>query len=363
MRRRAAIDGLEVHVLELPTAGGPESDGTLIWDSTTMVLVECRAAGVTGLGYTYAHGSAARVIEDVLAPCVRGGDPAAIPALARRMHAAVRNQGARGICAMAISAVDNALWDLAARLHELPLAEWLGVARREVPVYASGGFTSTRLDGLAREVEAYVAEGHRRIKIKVGREPFADEARVRIARDAAGPDVELMVDANNGYARKQALAMAERFARYGVVWFEEPIAASDLDGLRLLRDRTPPGMAITGGEYGYELGDFVALAGALDVLQPDATRCLGISGFRQVDALCAAYGLPLSSHCAPALHVHVCAAATQLVHLECFRDHVRFEEIVFEGAPRPTHGVVTWNARRAGLGLELRTREVRRHAI
>jgi L-alanine-DL-glutamate epimerase-like enolase superfamily enzyme len=361
--RPLAIEEVEVHVLALPTADGPESDGTLVWDSTTMVLVECRAAGVTGLGYTYAHAATARVIESALAPCVRGGDPAAIPALAQRMHAAVRNQGARGICAMAISAVDTALWDLAARLHDVPLAEWLGLARREVPVYASGGFTSSSLDALAHEIAGYVAEGHTRVKIKVGRDANVDEARVQVAREAAGPLVELMVDANNGYDRKQALAMAERFAAYGVTWFEEPIAAADLDGLRLLRDRAPAGMSIAGGEYGYELADFDLLLGAVDVLQADATRCLGISGFRQVDAMCAARGMPLSSHCAPALHVHVDASSTQLQHLECFRDHVRFEALVFDGAPQAANGVITFDPRRSGLGLELRHHEARRHAI
>jgi L-alanine-DL-glutamate epimerase-like enolase superfamily enzyme len=356
------IESVRISVFELPTERGPQSDGTLVWESTTMVLVECSAAGATGLGYTYAHASAARVVEDLLAPVLRGADPMDVPAIVARLVAAVRNHGAVGIAAMAISAVDTALWDLKARILDVPLAVLLGVARGHVPVYASGGFTSTSLDALGDEVGDYAARGFRRVKIKVGREPDRDLDRVRVARAAAGPDVELMVDANGAYARKQALAMAERFAEHGVVYFEEPIAPADVVGLRLLRDRAPAGMAIAAGEYGYQLADFVPLLDAVDILQADATRCLGISGFLRVDALCAARGMALSSHCAPALHAHAGAAAGQLVHLESFRDHVRFEARIFDGAPVPRVGVIAFDERRPGLGLVLRRAEVARGA-
>src|SRR5262249_33655586 len=152
----------------------PESDGTAEWNQTTMVLVEIRAAGVTGLGYTYVTGGAATVIRDLLEPCVVGADAFGIPVIATRMLHAVRNSGRGGVVACAISAIDIALWDLKARLLDLPLAVLLGAARRRVPVYASGGFTSSDFDALGREVEGYVSAGHRRIKIKIGREPATD---------------------------------------------------------------------------------------------------------------------------------------------------------------------------------------------
>src|SRR5207253_7333423 len=108
----------------------------------------------------------------------------------------------------------------------------------------------------------------------------------------------------------QALAMAETFAEQNVRWFEEPVSSQDLEGLRLMRDRAPDGMAIAAGEYGYDAVYFRRMveAGAVDMLQADATRCLGITGFLQVAALCEAHSLPLSAHTAPTIHAHACCA-------------------------------------------------------
>lgn len=282
----------------------------------------------------------------------------------QRAAIAVRNQGREGIAAAAISALDVALWDLKARLLGVPLATLLGPARNAVPVYASGGFTSSTLSELSAELEAYVSEGVQRVKIKVGRNPEQDGERVRVARESIGRDVALMVDANGAYERKQALRMAERFAQYDVVWFEEPVSSDDLEGLRLLRDRAPAGMCIAAGEYGYHTAYFERMlnAAAVDVLQADATRCAGVSGFMRADALCSAHAVPLSSHCAPALHCHLGAAAANLVHLEYFRDHVRMEGRLFEHAPALTRGVLRFDERRPGLGIGVREKEFVRHA-
>ena len=358
------IDRVEVRVCRLPTEDGPESDGTAVWDATTMVLAVVRAAGVTGLGYSYIDGAAAGVIRDLRAPAITGLDAFALPAAAAAMLRAVRNHGRPGLVACAVSAVDVALWDLKARLLGLPLAALLGAARTSVPVYASGGFTSSGPDRLTAELAGYAAAGHRRVKIKVGREPERDDHRVRVAREAVGPYIELMVDANGAYARKQALAMAEQFAARGVVYFEEPVSSDDLEGLRLVRDRAPAGMAIAAGEYGYDAGYFRRMleAGAVDILQADATRALGITGFLQADALCAARSLPLSAHCAPTIHAHAGAAASQLVHLEHFRDHARMEALLFEGVPPVIGGAVSFDPARAGLGIALRGDEADRLA-
>jgi L-alanine-DL-glutamate epimerase-like enolase superfamily enzyme len=348
------IDHLGVRVFDVPTATTPETDGTAAWTSTTMVLVELRAGGAAGLGYSYIDAAGATVVRDLLAPCVEGASAFAIPALHARMVRAVRNHGRAGVAACAIAAVDNALWDLKARLLELPLSALLGPVRDEVPVYASGGFTSTPLDALAREIEGYVAAGHRRVKIKIGRPPGGALERARVARDAAGAGVELMVDANGAYTRKEAAALALRLEELGVGYFEEPVPSDDLEGLRLLRDRTH--LSIAAGEYGYDGVAFRRMleAGAVDILQADATRCLGITGFMQADALCDAFAVPLSAHCAPALHVHAARAALRLVHVEHFFDHVRLEALLFEGAPVVADGDLTCDWRRPGLGLELR---------
>ena len=358
----APIDRVGVGVYRLATEGGPASDGTAVWDATTMVVVEPAAGGVTGLGYSYIDGAAAAVIRDLLAPAIHGVDACAIPTAMAAMLRAVRNHGRPGLVACAISAVDVALWDLKARLLDLPLVRLLGAARDRVPVYASGGFTSSSLHQLARELAGYVTAGHRRVKIKIGREPARDLERVRAARDTVGPDVELMVDANGAYQRKQALAFAEQFARFGVSYFEEPVTSDDLDGLRLLRDRAPAGMAIAAGEYGYDPAYFDRMLGAVDILQADATRALGITGFLHANALCAARSLPLSAHCAPAIHAHAGAAASQLVHVEHFRDHVRMEGRIFDGALPILDGMLAPDPGRPGLGLHLDPKEAARHA-
>jgi L-alanine-DL-glutamate epimerase-like enolase superfamily enzyme len=180
---------------------------------------------------------------------------------------------------------------------------------------------------------------------------------VRAARAAVGEKVELFVDANGAYDRKQALALAECFrAESGVSWFEEPVSSDDLDGLRLLRDRAPAGMRIAAGEYGYELHYFRRMleAGAVDVLQADVTRCGGITGMMGVAALCEARSLGLSAHTSPSLHAHVGCALAPLVHVEYFYDHARIEQMLFEGAPRPRGGLLRPDPARPGLGLELR---------
>jgi L-alanine-DL-glutamate epimerase-like enolase superfamily enzyme len=351
----AVIDGQKVRVFELPTVSQPETDGTAAWSSTTMVLVQLHASGVTGLGYSYVDAAAAKVIDDLLGPCIEQASPFAIPQLQARMIRAVRNQGRAGIAACAIAAVDVALWDLAARLQELPIYALLGIARDQVPVYASGGFTSTQGDALAREVEAYVAAGHRRVKIKIGCPPSAALERVRIARAAAGSATELMVDANGAYARKEALQIVRGLEELGVGYFEEPVSSDDLAGLRLVRDATR--MAVAAGEYGYDAMYFRRMleAESVDILQADATRCLGITGFMQADALCDAFAIPLSAHCAPALHVHIARASRRLLHIEHFFDHVRMEQLLFDGTPVVADGALHCDWRRPGLGLELRT--------
>ena len=164
---------------------------------------------------------------------------------------------------------------------------------------------------------------------------------------------------------KSALHYAQRFAEQRVEWFEEPVSSDDLPGLAALRQRVPHGMEIAAGEYGYTLDDFRLLleARAVDVLQADASRCGGITGFLQVADLCEAFHIPLSAHCAPALHLHVASAVPRLRHQEWFHDHVRIEAMLFDGAPRPAHGVISPDLSRPGCGLELRQRDAQPYLI
>lgn len=265
---------------------------------------------------------------------------------------------------MAVSAVDIALWDLKARLLNIPLVMLLGAVRESVPIYGSGGFTSYSNDQLESQLRGWVDEGITRVKMKVGRDATADVRRVKVARAAIGPTTELFVDANGAYSRKQALEQAKKFCDMNVSWFEEPVSSDDLAGLRLLRDRGPAGMDIAAGEYGYDAGYFrrMLTAGAVDVLQADATRCGGITGFLQAVALSQAHHVPLSAHTAPTVHTHLGCAATPLRHLEYFHDHVRIESMFFDGARSPVNGALAPDLSRPGMGIELKRTNVQRFA-
>ncbi|HKD37360.1 MAG TPA: enolase C-terminal domain-like protein [Pirellulales bacterium] len=351
-----SITNLDVSVYTIPTES-PESDGTFSWDSTTIVLVALHAGDASGIGFTYADTATARLIHDKLAELIIGCDVFDIPAAVTAMQRAIRNLGRPGIASMAISAVDVALWDLKARLLDVPLVSLLGAARESVPIYGSGGFTSYDDRQLRRQLGGWVEQGIPRVKMKIGRDPAADIGRVRSARDAIGRDAELFVDANGAYIAKQALAQAERFAEFGVAWFEEPVSSDDLAGLRLMRDRGPAGMDIAAGEYGYDPFYFRRMleAEAVDVLQADATRCGGITGFLHAGSLCAAWPIPLSAHTAPSIHAHVCCSLPQVCHLEYFHDHVRIERMLFDGVLEPVGGELRTDRSRPGLGLELKT--------
>jgi L-alanine-DL-glutamate epimerase-like enolase superfamily enzyme len=362
--RAVPIERIGVSVYVVPT-DAPEADGTFAWHKTTLVLVEATAGGRMGLGYSYADTSTAALVRDTLAEVVRGRDAMAVPGSWSAMVAAIRNLGRPGVASMAISAVDAALWDLKARLLELPLVTLLGSVHEEVPVYGSGGFTSYSIEQLQKQLAGWAEQGITRVKMKIGTRPGDDLGRVRAAREAIGTGTELFVDANGAYSRKQALAQAQRFAELGVSWFEEPVSSDDLEGLRMLRDRGPAGMDIAAGEYGYDLHYFRRMleAGAVDVLQADATRCAGITGFLRVAALCMARSLPLSAHCAPTLHVHPACSLPNFRHLEYFHDHDRIEHMLFDGAPVPVRGMLRPDLSRPGLGLELKRRDAEKHAL
>jgi len=353
MKTPCSIERIAVSTFDIKT-DLPEQDGTLSWQKTTLVLVEVYASGEIGLGYTYADSATAKLIEATLAPLLIGLDAFAIQAAHARMRVATRNLGGDGVSAMAISAVDLGLWDLKARLLSLPLCALLGGSRTSVPVYGSGGFTSYARDTLQRQLSGWVERGIQKVKIKVGAQPERDWIRVREAREAIGEHTELFVDANGAHSAKRALEQAERFSRFGVCWFEEPVSSDNLDGLRFVKERVPIGMEVTAGEYGYRLGYFTAMmqARAVDVLQLDATRCGGVTGFLRAAHLGEAFEIPLSTHCAPALHVHLGCAFDTVRHLEYFHDHARIESLLF-GARAPERGNLEVATSKSGFGLQL----------
>ncbi len=359
------IEGLEVATFRIPT-DQPESDGTLDWNHTDVVTVKIRAGGHEGLGWTYASSAAASLIDGILRETITKRSPTETEMLWQAMRHRLRNVGVPGAGSMAMAAVDIALWDLVAKLRQSSLVDLLGVVRETVPLYGSGGFTSYTEAQLCGQLSGWAEQGMRSVKMKVGRDPDTDPRRVAAARRAIPEAVELFVDANGAYSRKQALQMAEHFAGQSRVrWFEEPRPSTDLEGLRLMRDRAPAGMDIAAGEYGDTLDYFHRMLDgqAVDCLQADVTRCGGYTGFLKIGALCEAFAVPLSAHCAPQLHAHVGCAVQPLRHVEYFHDHVRIDSLLFEGTLPVEHGQLRPDRNRPGHGMALKHGDAEKYRI
>lgn len=356
------VESLRVSAYTVPT-DAPEGDGTMTWDATTMVLVRVEAGADSGLGWTYGPTACGTVVDELFRDLVVGSDPLDVVGTTMALERRVRNAGRPGVCAMALSAVDVALWDLKARILSLPLHKLLGAVRDEVPVYGSGGFTTYDDQQLADQLSGWVEQGIPRVKIKIGEawggRTDRDVRRVTQARGVVGDDVELFVDANGAYGTAQARRVAARVADCDVVWFEEPVSSDDLGGLAALRGAVAPD--VTAGEYGYDLGYFQRMcsAGAVDCLQADLSRCGGVTEWLRVAAVAAAHHLEVSGHCAPHLHVHAAAATPNLRHLEYFHDHVRIEGMLFDGALDPAGGVLVPRDE-PGLGLAFREADAER---
>ncbi len=354
-----ASTSVRARAFDVPT-DRPEADGTLSWTTTTVVVVQVSAEGTVGTGWTYASTACVPLVEGVLATALDGIGWTDVGAAHEAMVRACRNLGRPGLVGCAISAVDVALWDLKARLLDLPLVALLGRCEHRVPVYGSGGFTTYDDEVTTRQLERFAGEwGCRAVKLKIaeswGTEEERDLARVALARQVVGDDVAVMVDANGGYHRKQAIRLGRQLvAAHAVSWFEEPVSSQDLDGLRLVRDTVE--CEVAAGEYLFDERDATSMlrSGAVDVLQVDATRCGGYTSWLRAAATAAAFGLEVSAHCAPSLHAHVAGAVPNLRHVEYFWDHHRADALLFEGALTPSAGSLVPDVDAPGHGMVLR---------
>ena len=336
------IEKIDVSAYTVPTEQ-PEADGTLAWTRTTLVLVEAYGGGQTGLGWTYGPAAAASIAAEQLARRALGRSILDVPGVHEAMCRAVRNAGRPGVCSLAISAVDCALWDLKARVLELPLHRLLGTVCEEVPVYGSGGFTTYDDTVLREQLLGWVHTlGIPRVKIKIGESwgerEQRDLERMRLARQVIGDDAELYADANGGYTVKQAVRVGRQAEALDLRWFEEPVSSDDLAGLRTVTKALP--VEVAAGEYGFDLPYFARMVPAVDCLQADVTRCGGITEFLRVAALARADNTDISAHCAPNQHTAVMAAIPNARHIEWFHDHVRIENLLFDGTLTPKAGTV-----------------------
>ena len=358
------INNLQVKCFQMP-ASSEESDGTLIWEKTVLVWVEITAGSETGRGYTFADISTAKFIHVHLSKLLINENAFDIEGIWNKLIGETRNLGRPGVTSMAISATDAALWDLKARLLKLPLVKLLGQVYEKIPVYGSGGFTSYDRKQFENQFTGWLNKGIGMFKMKIGRNKRDDIKRICHARQLIGDEKQLFVDANGSYFPREAAGMADEISQFNISWFEEPVTSDNLPGLHFVKEHTPGAMNITAGEYGYDLTYFNRMlqAEAVDVLQADATRCTGITGFIKVGILCEAYHIPLSAHTSPALHLHPCCALKNVVHIEYFHDHERIENMLFDNPPQPLNGFLVPDLQKPGTGLELKEKDIEKYKI
>jgi L-alanine-DL-glutamate epimerase-like enolase superfamily enzyme len=362
MRSLPLISGIDCFAYKIPT-DALEGDGTLQWNSTGLVVVCIEADTQKGLGYSYCDAAAASIVA-ALQQVIVGSHCDDLAGINWSIAAKIRNLGRSGIAATALSAIDIALWDLKAKLLDLPVAALLDGANRAIPVYGSGGFTTYDNVRLGEQLSGWVEQGCKSVKMKVGAEPDRDPDRIAAAKDACG-SAELFIDANGAFNPGAAVRFAASVRDADIRWFEEPVSSDDETGLSFVREHLPASMELAAGEYIYTLDDARHLlqAHSVDVLQADVTRCGGISGFMKIAALADAFHVDLSGHCAPSAHRHVAGATARLRHLEWFHDHVRIEQMLFDGAPTISDGTIQPDLSRPGIGLDFKFSDAERFRV
>ncbi|PYM18352.1 MAG: uroporphyrinogen decarboxylase [Candidatus Rokuibacteriota bacterium] len=339
------------YLIPLPVALSDSTHGTI--RGFELVTVRVRDAdGAEGVGYTYTVGTGGGAIHSLitrdLAPRLVGRDAERIEQLWQEMWWALHYGGRGGAQMLAMSAVDIALWDLRSRRQRVPLWRVLGGFDPRVPCYAGGIDLDFTLDALLRQTDENLARGFRAIKMKVGRPSLHDDVeRVRAMRKHLGRDFPLMVDANMKWSVDDAIRAARALAEFEPVWLEEPTIPDDLPGhVRIVREG---GLPIAAGENLRTLHEFRQLiaAGGVTFPEPDVTNCGGVTVFMKICHLAEAFNLPVTSHGAHDLTVHLLAAAPNRSYLEAhgfgldrfIAEPLRIEAGFAIAPDRPGHGV------------------------
>jgi L-alanine-DL-glutamate epimerase-like enolase superfamily enzyme len=326
--------------------------------------------GIEGLSPAGASASAnavRAVIEDGLKKVLLEEDPFAIEYLWNRMFWTVRGYGRKGVAFCAISSVDIALWDLKAKALGLPLYRLLGPYTDTVPIYGSGGWTNLSEKELVKEQVGYVERGIKRVKMKVGKDfgtaEEEDIRRLAAVRRAVGDDVEVYVDANNGYYAKQAIVMSRRFEDYNVKWFEEPVLADDIDGLAIVSRSTNIPVATGEHEYTkYGFKDLISRGGA-DIVQPDVGRVGGVTEWMKVAHLAHSFNLPVAPHAMQLVHLHLACATPNLKVVEYLGIHEPSDSFFYTDVPKPKDGMWSPYPDKPGLGLELNPDVIKKYRV
>lgn len=368
----AKIQSIQVAVARIPL-DKVTSFATRTVKARDYALVKVRSeAGHEGIGFCYVGSSggpiAIAAVQELLAPILLGQNSTRTEGLWQEMYRESMLQGRTGTVMRGISILDTALWDLNARAAGLPLSQYLGCWTTDaVPAYASGGYY---MDGktpghLGAEVRGYVAAGFKAVKIKVGRlSPREEEARVRAAREAIGPDIHLMLDANNAWSDlPTALQYLERFEQYDPYFIEEPFSPDDIENHARLAERSKIRVAtgeIEAGRWRFkELLD----RGAAQILQTDAAVCGGITEWRRIASMADGYGVTVSPHWFHDLHVHLVAATPNARYVEYFLDDqvLNFRRLINRQLEMRDGNLLVPTG--AGLGFEFDNEAVKRYAL
>src|SRR5262249_29865807 len=345
---------IRVHRLSVPL---PRPIRTAIHSHThaDTVLVEMNTdAGLTRSGYSFAFGPhrapAVAALGDHLLPLYERKDPSAAVTHFEAAWRAINFIGHSGVAMMALAPLDTACWDLAAQAAGMPLARYLGGEVRRVPTYASEGlWLDQGIDELGAEAQRFVKQGHRAMKMRVGRrDPREDVERARRLREAIGPDIRLLADVNQGWDELTAIRVGRELEALDLYWLEEPLPYEDLEGCARVAAALTMRVATGETDYG-SLGMKRHLdARAADVLMPDLGRMGGVTEYRRAADLCRAYHQPVSSHLFMEASCHVLAAAPNALILE----HMDWwQELYTEPLPLEQGFVVVPD--RPGIGLQL----------
>jgi L-alanine-DL-glutamate epimerase-like enolase superfamily enzyme len=334
-------------------------------------LVKVRSTdGIEGLGFCYVGSAAGKLfhvaVEELLAPVLLGRDSSAVEGLWKTMYQEALLQGRMGAVMRALSALDTALWDLNARSAKLPMHKFLGAVELDsVPAYASGGYylEGKTAQGVADEMAGYVAQGFGAVKMKTGRwSPQGEETRVRAAREAVGPDVELMLDCNNGWVDTvQAMEYLRRIEQYNPYFIEEPFGPDDVESHARLAKLTRIPVATAEIGYGRWYHKQLLDMGAAAILQTDAAVCGGISEWRRIAATAGSYGVQMCPHWFHDLHAPLVAATPNARYVEFFADDqvLNFRRLVDRQLEYKDGRVMLHQE--PGLGFNFDEREVAKH--
>lgn len=353
------IKNVRVDLLAAPISYGFQ-DATRKVETVGMCVVQITTdQGLTGIGTTY-HEVGGESIKDLIeryyAPKLMGRSPFETEAIWEELFHYPRGVGRKGLSFCALSAVDIALWDLKGKILDMPLYQLLGGTKKEIPIYASGGWTSWDDDELVAEAKKMVARGYKMIKLKVGvnggKDIKADVRRTRKVREAIGPDIGFMVDANNAFHAADAVRLANMLREYDIMLFEEPVFADDIPGLRRFKQGTDIPLGTGEHEYTKFGARDLVMGEAVDYLQMDVTRCGGYTEMLKAIAISQAWNIAFAPHAMEHIHMHLVSAAPNGAFLErlfLFEDITR---MVYKNPPEPENGILTIPDK-PGLGMEL----------